>query len=413
MALQGNPFLGKLKIPAPDLSHIPETPFNGPAPKPTESAPSTSPKENSELKPDRVQTGSGIGFNRVQTGSGIGFNRVQKTRSESIIADLNPFEPVLDRVQTGSVTGSDSTFKQPAYGELAVLRYFADREGVVGAPIYTRRREIAVGTCQTINGVKTALRRLREADIIQLNEYERGPNRGITSYRLTQKAHEILASKMAIDRLGFNRVQTGSVTGSNGFLSSSSKDLNTTTTTEGAELLNCDSLQLGPEWLSIELSPLADVRFMQGHLIQIIRQGKLTSIEVQDSIDFFAFDLKRNGKGKEIKGPPLNFFMGILRKGLPYAPPDNYESPADEARRKRREFLEQKEGERQATEQRILALEFGEWKRGLSVDELMRLVPDFARRPGPVQDSALKSYFESQIWTQRMHQIENSTGSGE
>jgi len=306
-------------------------------------------------------------------------------------------------------------FKQPAYGELAVLRYFADRGGVAGAPIYTRRREIAVGTCQTINGVKTALRRLREAGIIQLNEYERGPNRGITSYRLTQKAHEILSSKVAIDRLGFNRVQTGSVTGSvtgsNGFSSSSSKDLNTTTTGK-AELPNHDSLQLSSDWLSIEVSPLADVGFMQAHLIQVIRQGKLTATEVQDSIDFFAFDLKRNGKGKEIKGPPLNFFMGILRKGLPYAPPENYESPANEARRKHREFLEKKEGERQATEQRIFALEFAEWKRGLTVDELARLVPDFARRPGPIQDSALKSHFESQVWPQRTHQIENSTRSG-
>ena len=56
-----------------------------------------------------------------------------------------------------------------------MLRYFADREGGAGAPVYTRRREIATSTYQTINGVKTALRRLRETGIIQLNEYERGP----------------------------------------------------------------------------------------------------------------------------------------------------------------------------------------------------------------------------------------------
>jgi len=411
MALQGNPFLGKLKIPAPDLSHIPETPFAAAAAKPVEPTPSTTSTEKIEVKSDRVQTGSEIGFNRVQTGSEIGFNRVQKCSSLPLATSLNPFEPVLDRVQTGSVTGSNSISRQPAYGELAVLRYFADREGVVGSPIYTRRREIAMGTCQTINGVKTALRRLRETDLIQLNEYERGPNRGITSYRLTQKARVVLASKMAIDRLGFNRVQTGSVTGSNGFSSSSSKDLKTTTT-EDAEAPNFDSPQLTSDWLSIEINPLADVGFMKAHLIQLISQGKLTSTEVQDSINFFSFDLKRNGKGKEIKGPPLNFFMGILRKGLPYAPPENYESPANEARRKHRDFLEKKEGERQATEQRILVLEFAEWKRGLTVDELARLVPDFARRPGPIQDSALKSHFESQVWSQRTQQIDNSTGSG-
>ena len=103
--------------------------------------------------------------------------------------------------------------------------------------------------------------------------------------------------------------------------------------------------------------------------------------------------------------------MGILRKGLPYAPPENYESPADEARRKRLKFLERKERERQATEQRILEIEFAKWRRELSADELTRLVPDFARRPGPTQDSALKSHFEIQVWPQRTQQIEQSTGS--
>ena len=68
MALQGNPFFGKLKVPAPDLSRIPETPFD-----------STTTNPHSELapimkEPDRVQTGSEIGFKRVQTGSEIGFN---------------------------------------------------------------------------------------------------------------------------------------------------------------------------------------------------------------------------------------------------------------------------------------------------------------------------------------------------
>ncbi len=409
MALKGNPFLGKLKIPAPDLSRIPETPFQNSSSKVNEAPLPLSSLKESGLTQDRVQTGSEIGFNRVQdrvqTGSEIGFNRVQEKPLKPPPPSLNPFEPVQDRVQTGSETGSNSILRHPAYGELAVLRYFADRERAPGSPIYTRRREIAVGTFQTINGVKTALRRLLKTSLIQLNEYERGPNRGITSYRLTQNAHELLASKVVIDRLGFKRVQTGSETGSNGFPSSSSKDLKTTTT-QNPEMVTDNAMNLSPDWLSIDLSPLASVGFTQAHLIQVIRQGNLTSSEVQDSIHFFAFDLKRNGKGRELKGPPLSFFMGILRKGLPYAPSENYESPADEARNQRRVFLERKERERQITEQRILDLEFSEWRRGLATNELARLLPDFAHRPGPTQDSALKSYFESHVWPQ---QIERST----
>ncbi len=408
MALQGNPFLGKLKVPAPDLSHIPEAPFES-KPQVKEEGASLS-IEEAEPKLDRVQTGSELGFkrvqDRVQTGSELGFKRVQEQPISQSLDDLNPFEPVSVRVQTGSVTGSEMPFKQPAYGELAVLRYFGDREDAPGVVIYTRRREIATGTCQTLNGVKTALRRLREAGIIQLNEYQRGPNRGNTSYRLTQKAREILASKMAISQLGFKRVQTGSVTGSNGFPSSSSKDLNNKTTTSDSEIVNDGAALLNSEWLSIDISSLADIGFSQAHLIQVIRHGNLTSSEVQDSINFFAFDLKRNEKGKAIKGLPLNFFMGILRKGFPYTPPENYESPADEARRKRQEFLERKEQERLAVEKRIFDLEFAEWRRGLSAESIAALVPDFARRPGQIQESSLKSHFEGQVWPQSLQSIE-------
>ena len=40
----------------------------------------------------------------------------------------------------------------------------------------------------------------------------------------------------------------------------------------------------------------------------------MTPEELQESIYAFAFDLVENQKGKTITGPPLNYFMGILRK---------------------------------------------------------------------------------------------------
>ena len=146
------------------------------------------------------------------------------------------------------------------------------------------------------------------------------------------------------------------------------------------------------------MTSLVEIGFTQTHLFQIVRQGKLSASEVQDSIHFFAFDLKRNGKGKELNGSALNFFMGILRKGIPYAPPENYESEADEVRRRTREFKERKDRERQDEERKLIDLEFSEWKSGLSDSERLNIVPDFARKPGPIQDSALRSHFESEVW---------------
>ena len=395
MALRGNPFLGKLKVPAPDLSHIPETPFENTVANLTSESASA---KDLETTSDRVQTGSEIGFKRVQTGSEIGFKRVQKHSKQASLEGLNPIEPVSDRVQTGSETGSETIFKQIPYGELAVLRYFADREVGAGTPIYARRREIASGTSQTINGVKTALRRLRETGLIQLNEYQRGPNRGITSYRLTQKSHQILASKFAISRLGFNRVQTGSETGSNGFSSSSSSldlDLNKLTNTGVPDLPG----DLPTEWNEIDPSPLGAIRFGRHHLAQLVRVGNLTADQVQESINAFAFDLEVNGKGREINGHALNYFMGILRKG-PYAPSANYEPPEV---RQMRLYLDAKDRERKVREElesRLETAEFDSWAANLSVEDRSRFVPptDFAKPGSPGHNVQLKQYFRENVW---------------
>ena len=184
----------------------------------------------------------------------------------------------------------------------------------------------------------------------------------------------------------------------------SSKYINTTTTGEPG-ISETPGLELPTEWLTVDYSDLSEIGFTQTHLIQIIRQGKLQPTEVQDSIHFFAFDLNRNGKGKAINGSPLNFFMGILRKGIPYAPPENFESIADEARRKTLEFKTRKERERLNDDQKFFDLEFSEWRRGLSADKLAALLPDFAKRPGPLQDSALKSHFEMNVWPERAQEV--------
>jgi hypothetical protein len=97
--------------------------------------------------------------------------------------------------------------------------------------------------------------------------------------------------------------------------------------------------------------------------------------------------------------------MGIMRKGLPYAPAENFESATDEARRKTREFKERKERERVAEEQKIFELEFSEWRRGLAPDERAKILPEYARKPGAIQDAALNSHFESNVWPERAQEI--------
>ena len=263
--------------------------------------------------------------------------------------------------------------------------------------------------CQTTSmAAQVTIRRLEKKGFLLRGEYKDGRG-GWTRYEIPNDLFQELLQLETQNKLGtkleqtWNKVRSQPGTELRTSLPSSSsssyvfEELKTTTTSE-SELVGINTQGLPPGWQDLDFSALVEFGFTQSHLVQILKQGKLSETEVQDSIHFFAFDLIRNGKGSELNGSPLNFFMGILRKGTPYAPPANYESPADEARRRIREFKERKEQERLLEEEKILDLEFNQWRRGLSQTEVLKIVPEFARKPGPLHDSALKAHFENHIW---------------
>ncbi|MGK5083520.1 hypothetical protein WDW37_09465 [Bdellovibrionota bacterium FG-1] len=175
------------------------------------------------------------------------------------------------------------------------------------------------------------------------------------------------------------------------------ENLKTTTTSE-PELFDDGRVQLSPDWSAVDATPLAEIGFTQTHLMQLAKHGKLSAAEVGSSIDFFAFDLRRNAKAKAINGSALNFFMGIVRKGIPYAPPENFETAADEARRRTREILERKERERLADEQRLKDLEYAEWRRGITEAQATALVPDPVKDIPRAREASLQNHFDEKVW---------------
>jgi hypothetical protein len=180
------------------------------------------------------------------------------------------------------------------------------------------------------------------------------------------------------------------------------KDLNTTTTSEEGTL-NTKPI-LSDEWGLISISSLEEIGFTKTHLAQLAQHGKLTSEQVKDSMDAFAFDLSKNQKAKLIHVSPLNFFMGILRKGMPYTPPENYESPEDEAFRK---YLESKRVQlqrRKAMEQELIELEFQEWSDGLTADQRKELAPQAKINGSEMQISTLREYFLKQVYSQHQNE---------
>ena len=137
-------------------------------------------------------------------------------------------------------------------------------------------------------------------------------------------------------------------------------------------------------------------------MAQVASSKLLTPQALQDSIYAFYYDLNENEKGSQIKGSPLNYFMGLLRRG-PYSPPPNYESPQD---RQLREYFEAKErliaGRRERIE-RLKELEFEEWMQSLPLPEIKRLAPmgttEITKR------SQLRNHFDECIWESRRERL--------
>ncbi len=136
-------------------------------------------------------------------------------------------------------------------------------------------------------------------------------------------------------------------------LSSCSEEKNTKTTTTGADFSS---------WDEIDLSPLIELGMKIGsaNVRSIARLNIITPEEFQDAVHMFAFDLRANGKRRQIEGDVVAFFMGILRRG-PYLPPQNYKSPQMERREAYLEWKRHEVEQKRRLDNELLEVEFREW----------------------------------------------------
>lgn len=263
----------------------------------------------------------------------------------------------------------------------------------------------------TVGAVKIAVYRLIEKNILVRESFKNGRG-GWTVYSLPNNIYQEILNMEAQTKLLSNRYQSGTklVTElvSEVIPSASSSGNNTitnnktTTTGEMENSVNPNTTLTG-EWLDIDIEPLNSIGFTQTHLVQIASQNKLQPKIVQDSIYAFAFDLEKNDRAKTIKGDHINFFMGILRNGKPYAPSSNYESPQDKAMRIYLEKMRQIEQKRAAEEKEAFDLAFKDWFSKLSAEQKREFLPEMLRRNANVETSKMlesnaRSHFEKEIW---------------
>jgi hypothetical protein len=158
------------------------------------------------------------------------------------------------------------------------------------------------------------------------------------------------------------------------------------------------------KWKEIDISPLESIGFGKSHLKQLERLKTLTVEMVDDSIKAFAFDLEFNNKTEKIKGNPLSYFMGILRKGMPYLAPENYE-PVET--RTIKLYIEQKERQKQQKlelEKKAFDIALEEWIETLSEARLSEIIPEpgYRDKDSPFHKGALSLYFQKNVWNKNL-----------
>jgi hypothetical protein len=257
--------------------------------------------------------------------------------------------------------------------------------------------------------VKKSIQRLKQKGVLKTAEIKIG-RAGWAKYEMPDPVFQEILHQETEDKRETIGGQTGDKRGTkwgtkretSSLSSSSYLDLNKTTTTENAEFEKTSDFISDPVWSQIDLDPLKEIGFNTLHVAQVQKQGLHSPKTLQDSIYAFKFDLNANGRGSKISGEPLNFFMGILRKG-PYAPPQNYESPED---RQLREYLEAKEKlleKRRENLNRVKELEFEEWLDPLSKSEKETLAPMGTNEH--LKRSQLRNHFDEHIWEEKKKEI--------
>ncbi len=361
------------------------------------------------------QTGNKEVAKQVTNGEQTGNKEVARAGANSTHAQCVERKRVTEQVTSTRVNREQTDYKQVTRTGFEQLRgheahllqlIFAECQaiGELLTPPLTLDR-IAESLESRKETAKTVIVRLTKKGLVKRENSATGRG-GYTRFRLERSLYQELLIRETGNKRVTNREQTGNKrdtqrvteqvtepSSSSSLRSTSNKELLTTGKQSSSEI------ELNAVWQTIDCSPLTEMRFGRNQISQIAQSGRVSPEQLQESIYAFAFDLNENQKTKSISGAPLNYFMGILRKG-PYTPPINYENPEDQQQRLYLEAKEQQRKRRQEIEARLETEEFEEWAERLSLEQRAGLVPpkDFAKPGSTAHTVQLREYFRENVW---------------
>ena len=347
---------------------------------------------------------SELGSNQVQSGFKLGSSHPAKNRK------------VGSKVgsEVGSSLSSSSRDLEFHFHRLSpmqqkVLVFFAQQcqleRSKITPPI--RCAELAKCLDATVDGLKTATKRLVKSESLAIHEYRDGRS-GWTRYEIPEHVFKTLVLNKTGFELGSNQVQTGFKLGSKvgsevgSSLSSSSRDLiikeESTSTQPIVDLSTIDlgrvqQLGITSSVLArcLELYPSLQPEQLEGLVFRFAEFAKDPKNKVQNARGFFISLAEQASKGQ--------------------VPLDHIETPDE---RLMRLFVEQQEAaktRRVDFERKAQEFECETWLETLTPEMKLTLVPETSiLKAGTAAHAAmLKSHFAECVWPERRRQILEST----
>ncbi len=346
---------------------------------------------------NRQQSANKVVTNRKQTGNKKDGENIKWQQTDNKVVTKPITQVVTNQQQTGNKVVTNSPFSALVglQRSITLLIYQECKKSRSKITDSLTLEYIGHQVKADKKTVKTSVYRLVVKGYLLRKEYKNGRG-GWTRYELPRDVfHELLQTETD------NKQTTNWQQTSNKVVPEVVTQPITSPPSSGSSIYRITTTtKLPDEWLNIDIDEAACFGLTQNHLLQLHKIGDHDPKVIQDSIQYFLFDLEYNNKKKEIKTNPLSYFMGILKRVGVYTAPNNYESPTDRAMRIYLEKQKATQKRKIAMEEEYLNIEFQKWLELLSEEEKNKIIPEEARKinlTGP-KTAALHLHFKEKVW---------------
>ena len=229
-----------------------------------------------------------------------------------------------------------------------------------------------------LDSTKKSLKRLKKRNIIKTVIFSNNRYDGYTIYKISFSFYKLFKKQKVCD-----------------FSSSYNNSIKETTTIEKKEEVIPNSNGLPDEWEKINFELLAPLGFSKNHLFDIYEANTNTPEAVQESLNHYAWGIEHNSEKYKKYKNHLTVLIGRLRKGKIWTE-SGYESPKTLALKQLIALREKEKKQQNEMIKQLVELEFPQWEKGLSEEEIRQIVPSNVSNK-ELSIGLLRTYFRQKV----------------